>query len=158
MKRKLNYIPAVLLGAVLLGGFACNSSQRQQIAQAAQDAATILHGFESGEVAAYNQGKTCLASGMSGCIVIPDSDHLFIQQSMVTIGTAEKAMHSCIRTATSTAGAVACVNTLVSTIDVINADGGLHLKSPQAKTDFQLAMIGARTALTVIVTVVGGKP
>ena len=143
-QRKVVFVAFVLVLAVML--MACPStSQRQQAATAAQQASAVIAGFEQGEIVAYQQG------------VIPKEDHLLIQEYMLTIARSGKATDACILASSSNAGIVTCVNTALNTIDQLNAEGGLHLKSPTAQRDFQLAMIGTRTALAVIVSIMGGK-
>jgi hypothetical protein len=140
--RGLTLIMLLPLTLMLSG---CPSAQRQQAAQAAENASIIVRGFEDGEIIAHQQG------------LIPDADHLFIQKEMITVAGVGKAADSCIASTTTNAGIVACANTAVAEIDQINTDGGLYLKSDKAKTDFQLAMVGVRTALQVIATIFGAK-
>lgn len=154
---------AVLAMATLLSGCPSGTSttQRQQAAQASQNASIIVQGFQSGEIAMYDGGKNCLAAATTdtakaACVVISDEDHQFIQKQLVTLATVGKTTDSCIGSTTTTAGIVACVNTAVQSVDQINNDGGLYIKSPQAKQNFQLAMVGVKTALSVISTVLGG--
>jgi len=136
----------VLAGlALTLTGCPANVQQRQQVAQAAQNASIIVQGFQQGEIAAYQQGA------------IPAADHQFIQKELITVATVGKALDSCILTTTTNAGIVVCANSAVSAIDQINTDGGLYLKSDKAKTTFQLAMVGVRTALSVISVIFGGQ-
>jgi hypothetical protein len=143
MKRFLALTSLALVALVLT---ACpNTSQRQQAAQAAQNASIIVAGFQQGEIAAHDQG------------LIPNADHIFIQKELVTLASVGKATDSCIGGTTSNAGIVSCINTAIGTVDQINTDGGLYLKSAKAKTDFQLAMLGVRTSLSVIGTILGGK-
>lgn len=141
-RTRLGIAAAMIL---FCAAFSCNAPQRQQVAQAAQDASTVVKGFQQGEIVAYQQG------------LIPADDHQFIQQSLVTVATAGKTLDDCIRSAANNAGMITCVNSAVATIDQLNADGALRLKSDKAKTSFQLAMAGTRTALAVITTVLGGK-
>lgn len=144
MKR--NAVLAVIVMAVILcAGWSCNSDQRAQVAQAAQDASTVVKGFQQAEILAHQQGT------------IPDDDHAFIQQSLITVATMGKNLDGCIKSTGSNSGVVSCVNSAVTTIDQLNSEGALHLKSDKARVDFQLAMIGTRTALNVIATILGGN-
>ncbi len=118
-------------------------TQRQQVAQAAQNASIIVQGFQQGEIAAHQQG------------MIPDSDHQFVQKELLTLSRLGKTTDTCIGSTTTNAGIVACVNTAIAEVDQINKDGGLYLKSDKAKTEFQLAMTGVKTALSVISTLMG---
>ena len=144
MKRILSIL-AVSSMAVMLAGCPANTSQRQQVAQAAQNASIIVAGFQQGEIVAYQQGA------------IPVADHQFIQKELKTVATVGKTLDSCILTTTTNAGIVACADTAVSAVDQINTDGGLYLKSDKARTRFQLAMVGVKTAISVIATIFGGQ-
>jgi hypothetical protein len=152
-------IPMFLLFAVasLLAGCPASQSQLQKAATASQQAMIVVQGFQQGEILAYNQGKTCLASGAQGCIVISDADHLFIEQSVSTIAQLDKTTNGCIGSAGTPAAAVTCASSAITTISQLQADGDLHIKSAQAKQDFDLAMIGAKGALSVISTILGGN-
>ena len=143
-KVKLALLASILICVALL--VACTDAQRQQAAQAAQDASIVVKDFQQGEILAYQQGA------------IPADDHMFIQESLITVATTGKTLDSCIRSVTNNAGIVACANTAVNTIDALNSAGALKLKSDKAKTTFQLAMIGTRTSLAIIATIfTGGK-
>ena len=129
-------IGAVLLAVVMAG---CPSSTTQQkAALAAQNASTVVVAFQQAEISSYQAG------------LIPPADHQFIEAQLVTVGETGKALDSCIRTATNSAGTVACVNVAVVTINQINTQGGLYIKSAGAKQDFQLAMTGVTAALNVL--------
>lgn len=149
------FVTAGLLSMLLT---ACpNSTQQAQIAQAALTASTVASSAQQAEIAAYQQGKACNASGASGCIVISDTDHHFIEQQFGSLATMGKALDSCIRTSTTNAGAVACISTATSAIDEINSQGGLYIKSAAAKQDFQTAMAALKVALIAVSQVIGGK-
>lgn len=122
-----------------------NLATRQTAAQAAHNAEIIVSGFQQSEIVAHNQG------------LIPDTDHAFIQHSLLTIAQTGVTADKCISSASDNTGIIVCVNTVVSEIDTLNAQGVLALKSDKAKTDFNLAMIGTKTALTVITTMLGGN-
>jgi hypothetical protein len=143
--KRIFALGSVLVVGAMLTGCPANSNQRQQVAQAAQNASIIVAGFQQGEIVAYQQG------------MIPAADHQFIQKELITVGTVGKALDSCILSSTSNQGIVACANTAVGAIDQINTDGGLYLKSDKAKTTFQLAMVGVKTAVGMIATIFGGK-
>jgi len=143
--KRIAVLAGVFSVAVMLTGCPANVNQRQQVAQAAQNASIIVAGFQQGEIVAFQQGA------------IPQADHAFIQKELLTVATVGKALDSCILTTTSNPGIVACANTAVGAIDQINTDGGLYLKSDKARTTFQLAMIGVKTAISVIATIFGGQ-
>jgi hypothetical protein len=134
------------IGLVLTGCPSSSASQRQQVAMAAENASIIVKGFQAGEITAHQQG------------LIPDADHQFIQKELVTVAGLGKTTDSCIASTTTNAGIVACVNTAIAEIDQVNNDGGLYLKSDKAKSEFQLAMTGVKTALSVISTLMQPAP
>jgi hypothetical protein len=146
-----------VLCASLLTGCPANQSQLQKAATASEQAMIVVQGLQQGEIAAYNQGKACAQAGTAGCVVISDSDHLFIQQSVETIATLDQTTNTCIGAAGTAGAAVTCANTAITGIAQLQADGDLHIKSATARQDFDLAMIGAKTALNVIATVLGGN-
>ena len=148
---------AFILTAFPLIGCPANQSQLQKAATASDHAMIVVQGFQQGEILAYNQGKTCVATGAKGCVVISDSDHLFIQQSVETIATLDKTTNTCIASAGTASAATTCANTAINSIVQLQTDGDLHIKSAQAKQDFDLAMIGAKVALNVISTILGGN-
>ena len=145
--RRITALCAVGLMALALVGCPSSTSttQRQKVAQAAQTASIIVKDFQQGEITAHAQG------------LIPDADHKFIQKELKDVGEIGLTLDVCIRSTTTSAGIVVCANSATSALDQINTDGGLYLKSTQAKTDFQLAIIGTRTALAVIATLFGGN-
>ena len=133
-------IGAVLLAVVMAG---CPSATTQQkAALAAQNASTIVVAFQKSEISSFQAG------------LVPAADHQFIEAQLVTVGQLGLTLDSCIRTATTSAGTVACVNTATATINQINTDGGLYIKSAGAKQDFQLAMTSLNAALAVLTTVI----
>ena len=138
-------------------GCPANQSQLQKAATASEQAMIVVQGFQQGEILAYNQGKACAATGVSGCVIISDADHLFIQQSVQTLARLDKTTNACIGSAGANSAAAACATAAISTIDQLQADGALHIKSVTAEQDFAIAMIGAKTALNVIATILGGK-
>ena len=141
----------------MLTGCPANQSQLQKAATASEQAMIVVQGFQQGEILAYNQSKVCVASGSTGCVVISDSDHLFIQQSVETIARLDKTTNVCIGSAGTAGAAVTCANTAITEITQLQADGDLHIKSATAKQDFDLALIAARTTLNVIATILGGN-
>ena len=154
----MNRFFATVLASVLalaLAGCPANQSQLQKAATASEQAMIVVQGFQQGEVLAYNQGKAC--AGTAGCVAISDADHLFIQQSLQSIAQLDKTTNTCIGSAGTAAAAVTCANTAITTIGQLQTDGDLHIKSATAKQDFDLAMIGAKTALCVIATILGGN-
>lgn len=143
MKRILS-LAGVLSIALMLAGCPATSTQRQQVAQAAQTASTVVVAFQQGEIIAHEQG------------VVSNADHIFIQKELKNVSVVGKALDSCILSATTAAGDVACIQTATTAIDQINADGGLYIKSAKAQADFQTSMGALKIALTAISQVLGG--
>ena len=147
MKKKLatlSIVAVLSVAVVFMAGCPANVSQRQQTANAAQNISIIVEDFQQGEISSHNAG------------LIPDADHQFIQKELLTVATLGKTADLCIKDTTNTAGIVTCLNTAASSIDQINTDGGLYLKSDKAKTTFQIAMIGVKTTLNSIAATLGG--
>lgn len=154
MKR---LIGALVICLMLAG---CPSGTNQQkIAVAVENAAISLQGIQQGEIAAYNDGQACLASATdkSTCIVIPASDHQFIQQQFLSLSAIGKTTDSCIKTATTNNGWIQCTTTAVNGINTINQQGGLYLKSDKAKSEFTLAITSISSALQTVATILGGQ-
>jgi len=145
MKRLFALAGTLALSACLTGCPSTSTTQRQQVALAAQNASIIVAGFQQGEIVAFQQN------------LIPADDHRFIQKELITVGTVGKTLDSCILSTTTNQGIVACASTATAAIDQIYQDGGLYLKSDKAKSTFQLAMVGVKTAISVIGTIFGGK-
>jgi len=143
--KRLIALTGSFLVAIALTGCPASSSQRTQVAQAAQTASTVVVAFQQGEIVAHNQG------------VVSDADHLFIQKELLTVSTVGKTLDSCILSTTTTAGDIACIQTASTAVDQINSDGGLYIKSANAKADFQAAMAALKISLTAISQVLGGK-
>ena len=133
----------VSAGALFLTGCPAKSNQLQEAAQASENAAIIVQGFQNAEIAAHQQG------------LISDADHQFIQKELLTVATLGQTTDSCIAAAANSTGAVGCISTAVTEIDQINADGGLYIKSATAKQDFSIAMTGVKTVLVSIETMLG---
>lgn len=134
----------ILAPAVLLIGCPANTATLQKAAQASENAAIVVQGLETAEIAAHQQG------------LIPDTDHQFIQQQVLTLSSIGKTVDSCIAAAANQAGAVVCLNTASTQIAQINASGGLYLKSTQAKQIFSIAISGVQAALAAVETTMTG--
>jgi hypothetical protein len=153
--KRIATLASLALATVMLVGCPANQTQLQKAATASEQAMVVVQGFQLGEIQAYNQGKACAKAGSAGCVVISDEDHLFVQQSVETVYRLDETTNTCIASAGTTAAAVTCANSAIATITQLQADGATHLKSASAKQDFSLAMIGAKTALNVISTILG---
>jgi len=153
MKKILIF--AVTSLAFMLCG--CPSKTQQNVAQAALTASSTIQAAQQAEIAAYLNGKSCASTAGASCVVISDEDHKFIQTQFVSVSAVGKTLDSCIRTATNTAGSLICINTASATITQINNNGGLYIKSAEARKDFQAAMSALNLSLTVLTQVLGGK-
>jgi hypothetical protein len=136
-------IAAIFLAVGWLCGCPAGSNQ-QQIAAAAQSASIAVQGFQQVEIASHQAGA------------VSDADHKFIEEQLKSVATAGKTVDACIRLATTKQGTIQCVTTAISTIDQLEAAGAIGIKSADAKQKYQIAMVGVRTALAVIVTIEGG--
>lgn len=133
---------ALALAVIPLTG--CPASTQSKVANAALTASTVVKSFQAAEITSHQQG------------LVSDADHQFIEREIGNVATVGKALDSCIASATSTAGDVACISTASTAIDQINTDGGLGIKSAQAKQDFQAAMAAFKVALASVSAVLGG--
>jgi len=149
------------LAALILSG--CPSPTAQQnAAKASQVASAAVVAAQQGEITIYNTGQQCVAAAQSvaqtgACVVIPPDEHLFLQKEFVAISELGKTLDSCILGATTTQGTVACANTALVTVNQINADGALALKSDKAKTTFQLVITSVQVGIETIQTLLGGS-
>jgi hypothetical protein len=130
----------------MLTGCPANISQQQQAAQASENAAIVVQGLQSSEIALYSQG------------LVSTDDHRFIQTNIATVAALGKTTDACIKAAGNKTAIGGCLNTAVLEIDQINTNGGLYIKSDQAKKDFQLAMTGVKSVLLTVETMLGAAP
>lgn len=141
--KKLASFTLTLLATLFLAGCPSGTNQ-QKIAQAAQNASIAVQGFQQIEITAHNNKA------------ITDADHQFIQQQLISVAQMGKTADSCIKVATTKQGVIQCVTTAITTIDQLEQNGALGIKSEDAKQKYQIALTGVRTALGVIVTIEGG--
>ncbi len=141
--KRIAILTTLMLGTFCIAGCPANQNQLQQAAQASENAAINVQAFENSEIAAHSQG------------LIPDSDNHFIQEQVATIADLGKTTDSCIAVAGTSQGALTCINSAITAIDSINASGGLYLKSPTAKQDFSIALIGVKGVLVTLETMLG---
>lgn len=123
----------------------CTPATLAKLAQASDNASIIMKGLESAVNAAHTQG------------LIPDADDLFIQQSVSTVASAGTTLDACIRGAGSTNGAVVCISGTMTQLQTLQSEGALHLKSPQAISDFSIAISSVQTLLASVETTVTGQ-
>ncbi len=160
MKKFVALLAATLLLPLLTG---CpTGSQQKKAAQADENVSSVLSAASQSEIAAFNQGQQCLQVATTdvqkaSCIVIPQADHDFIQTQFRSVAEAQKALNTCIVTASNgNAGIIACVQTASTTISTINSQGALGLKSDKAKTIFSGVMSAVNIGIQTIATVLGG--
>ena len=142
MKKQLAVLSLGI--CLLMTGCPKNATTLQKCATASDQAAVIVQGFQTAEITAHQQG------------LIPDVDHTFIQKELQTLGHIGITTDSCIRNATNNGTALGCTNAAIAQVNQIYLDGGLYLKSPKAKSDFQLALTGVKGVLTALSVVLGG--
>jgi Flp pilus assembly protein TadG len=130
--------------ALALTGCPMSSTQQQQVLKASDDAALIVATAQQAETAAAKQG------------LISPADDQFIEIQFQSIANMGKTVDSCVAGANDKNATVACITTAINEVDVINSNGGLYLKSTQAKNDFAIAVAGVRTTLASIETMLGG--
>lgn len=146
MSRTISLIGVAVIAFTLCGCPASTTTQqREQAAKASQNISIILQGAQQAEIIAHTQG------------LIPDADHVFVEQQFQTIAILGETTDACILKAVDTPGTITCLNTAVTAVDQINAQGGLALKSDKAKTDFAVAMTGIRTVLATVSATLGGN-
>lgn len=143
---KVVIILALCAGTAALTGCPANTTTLQKCATASNQAAIIVQGFNTAEITAHQQG------------LIPDADHQFIEQQVVSLGQMGKTADACIRGAGTNAAALVCINRAVATVDTINQQGGLYLKSDKAKSEFALVLAGVKAVLQSLTAVLGGSP
>lgn len=148
----------LLLPLLLLIGCPAVIDQ-QKAANAAANIATTVKAAQDVEIAVFNSGQSCLqtAPDKSGCIVITPDEHVFIQQQFKSMGLMEKSLDSCIKSATTRAAIVTCTDSAVATIDELNSQGALHLKSDKAKSTYFYTMSTAKLGIQTIATLLGGS-
>lgn len=144
--KRIIALTALCIGlCAALTGCPANQSQQVKAINAVHIALTAGRGVQDAEILAYQSH------------LVPDADHQVIQESFMALGRASTAADSCLGAASTSEGILACVNSVVSTVDTLNSDGVTHLKSAEAKADFTAAMQSVKASLSVITAVVGGK-
>lgn len=132
--------------ALLLTGCPLNSTQQQQVLRASDNAALVVAAGQKAETTAFNDG------------LISQADHSFIEQQFGSVGQVMKAVDSCVAGSGNKGAILSCLSTAINSVDAINANGGLYLKSAQAKNDFAVAVGGVRSVLASIEATLGGTP
>jgi hypothetical protein len=139
--RKLLILAALV---VPLCGCPMNQSQQQQVLRASDQAAIIVSAAQKAETTAYEQK------------LITPAEHQFIEQQFNSVGQIGVTVDNCIGNASNQGSVLICLNSAITSIDSINASGGLYLKSTQAKNDFTIAITGVRTVLASVDAALGG--
>ena len=134
----------LVLGWVGLPLIGCPAGTQQSAAKASLQVTVVMQSAQQGEIAAHNSG------------LIPDADHQFIQKQFITLAETDKAANLCIQQAPNKGAIISCLNVAVNTVDGINKEGGLALKSPSAQANFSLAMTSIKGILQSIEVTLGG--
>jgi len=153
MKKFFFLVPFVLL----LAGCPSGTNQ-QKAANVAKNVATFVKQAQNTEIMVFNSGQSCLVSNPDGkgCIVITQEEHVFLEQQFKAIFTLDNTLDSCIRTSTTTAGIVQCADTAVNTVDDLNSQGVLQLKSDKARSTFTSVISAVKLGIQSISTILGG--
>jgi len=136
---------ALLSVVLVLTGCPMSTTQRGKVAQAADTVSVVVLDFQQGEVISHGAG------------LITDDDHLFIQRELLAVSRLGKTTDACILSAADSVTTVGCLKSEMATIDQINSEGSIGLKSVKARADFQTAMLGAKAVINGIYTALGGK-
>jgi hypothetical protein len=150
----LKFILAVSCLVPLMGARACSGSDQEKVAQAIDTALVGARDFQQTEIAIYNEGQSCPPDG--SCLAISQEDHVFIQQELKTLAQAGQAAGHCVAASSNSAGDLACLKTVLDTVDEINNAGGLHIKSVDARKTYQTVMVSVRGGIAAIYAVLGG--
>jgi hypothetical protein len=129
-----------------LCAFSCSGSQQLQAAKASLQASTVIATAQQVEIALHQQSLET------------DAEHQFIEQQFDDVGQIGTAADACIGSASQKNGVFTCLNTAIAKLDAMNAQGGLELKSVQAKGTFETAIAGVRGVLASIEATLGGTP
>jgi hypothetical protein len=138
MKKILLILPLAL---ILIG---CPAGTQQSAAKASLQVTIVMQSAQQGEIVAHNSG------------LIPDADHQFIQRSFQSLAEADKAANDCIGGATTKGAVLSCLNAAVNAVDGIQKEGGLALKSDNAKANFSFAITSIKGVLDAIIASFGG--
>lgn len=128
--------------ALFLAG--CPTATQEKAAQASLEASIVIQTGQQAEIAAFNQQ------------LIPVSEHQFIETQFGSLAVIGKTADSCIAGANAQAATLVCLNTALNGVDSIYSNGGLYLKSQQARSIYQVAVGGFRSALASIIVALGG--
>ena len=134
-----------ILALPVIGLVGCPTSTQVKVAQASQTASIVIVNFQKAEIASYQQG------------VVSAADHQFMETELGNVAVVGKTLDSCIKTATNNSGYLACIATAEGAVNTISTNGGIGIKSAQAKQDFQAAMSAFNVALAAISTILGGS-
>ena len=144
MKRIFALTGASLV-AIALIGCPMNVSQRSQVAQALHQTSIVLMDAQQAEIIIYTQG------------VIPAEDHVFIEKEFVAVAEVGKTTDGCVLTAQDTTTCLLCLKNELGTIDQIQSQGAIGLKSDKAKSTYNSVMLSIRAVVQGIYTSLGGK-
>jgi hypothetical protein len=145
MKRILILTALGIGTATLLTGCPASTSQRQQIASALDNTSMVIKDAQAAEIIAVNQG------------LISPQDDIFVQTELTALSQLGKTTDKCVLTATDTAGSLSCIKSELVTIQQIQANGALNLKSAKAQSVFSAVMNSATAVVNGVYTALGGK-
>ena len=144
MKRAI--LAAVLaLAAIGLTGCPTSTSQRQQIAVALDNTSMVIKDAQQAEIIAVNQG------------LISPTDDIFVQNELTALSKLGKTTDACVLSSTDTTGALSCIKSEVTTIQQLQADGALGIKSDKAKSLFNTVTNSVIAIVNGVYTALGGK-
>jgi hypothetical protein len=144
MKRIIALTAGCLL-ALCLTGCPMNTSQLQQTATALDNTSIVVKDAQQAEIAAVNNG------------LIPPSDDLFIQQELTALSLLGKTTDACVLSAGNSAATLTCIKSELTTMNQMQTDGALALKSDKAKSTFAVVMNSATAVVNGVYTALGGK-
>lgn len=138
--RKLLTICAICAICGLLFGFTgCEKRDAyQRAALAAADFATSLKTFQQAEIAVYHSGA------------IDKEEHIAIQRIFLETAKAGLQLDQAIRVARSSPDAWAAANAALDSIDKLQAEGVLHIKSDKARAQLAASLALARSAIIAV--------
>lgn len=132
-KQKIAQITLLALAVYITAGFACNSYLKA--AELSHDFALGVQAFQSSEIVFHNAGK------------IDDTEHITLQNWILRVAEAGKAMDTAIVAGHSATTAQAKVNAAIDATTGLLNDGVLMVKNPESKAALQLSLVTLKSIL-----------
>ena len=129
MKR---FTTILLIAALVAIGAAFTCSN--QAAKVSLGVAASAKAFQDGEIALHNQGK------------IGDGEHVLIQQSLIQLATAGKAVNQCI----GATGAASCVDPAIKAIDSIQQSAISPIKNKESQQQLTILLGSVRASFIAL--------